>query len=217
MGFWWDSTHLATVDHYVNFVLKQPSVKRGTFPEDTLGREMLDAIKANGLKAAEPYAAYLWVEDEKGDNEECRVVGHLNGRHWRQFQEEPTTDAGGSSCEFANSRLAQVRRTLAAMHGGDGKEEEEVEQVANGGAEAMRREAPCVFDVADPPCRDCTDEDDDDTDMQIGHYAKAKREAADASPPLIWQPDDSPPSSSSPLISIILPIHNGEAWIDDCP
>ena len=85
LGFWWDSTHLATVDHYVNFVLKQPSVKRGTFPEDTLGREMLDAIKAGGLKAAEPYAAYLWVEDEKGDNEECRVVGHLNGRHWRQF------------------------------------------------------------------------------------------------------------------------------------
>ena len=47
---------------------------------------------------------------------------------------------------------------------------------------AMREEAPCVFDVADPPCRDCTDEDDDDTDMQIGHYAKAKREAADAPP-----------------------------------
>ena len=45
LGFWWDSTHLACAEHYLNFVFKQRCVRRGTFPEDTLGRQMLDAIK----------------------------------------------------------------------------------------------------------------------------------------------------------------------------
>ena len=35
LGFWWDSTHLATVEHYLSFVFRQRCVKRGTFPEDT--------------------------------------------------------------------------------------------------------------------------------------------------------------------------------------
>ena len=50
-------------------------MRRGTFPEDTLGKQMLQAVKAGGIGAAEPYAAYLWDDEAAGG--ECRVVGHL--------------------------------------------------------------------------------------------------------------------------------------------
>jgi hypothetical protein len=39
LAFWWDSTHLATVEHYLSFVLTQRCVRKGTFPEDTLGQQ----------------------------------------------------------------------------------------------------------------------------------------------------------------------------------
>ena len=54
LGFWWDSTHLATVDHYRDFVLAQPCVRCGVFPEDTLGKQMRDAVKAGGVDAVAP-------------------------------------------------------------------------------------------------------------------------------------------------------------------
>lgn len=84
LGFWWDSTHLATAEHYLDFVFRERCVKRGTFPEDTLGRQLLSDVKRGGVRAADRYHAWLWAEpvggDEGGDE---RVVGHLNGAHWR--------------------------------------------------------------------------------------------------------------------------------------
>ena len=106
LAFWWDSTHIASVSHYKDFVLRQKCVKRGTFPEDTLGRQMLDAVKANGLAGAEPYHAYLWDDEEDRDADgECRVVGHLNGAHWRAWADE-----GATRLEDVGNRKARRRR-----------------------------------------------------------------------------------------------------------
>ena len=108
LAFWWDSTHLATAEHYTSFVFHQRCVKRGTFPEDTLGKQMLSAIKQHGLSAATPYHAYLW--DDEDDAHECRVVGHLNGKHWRAWTDEPSENEA-----LPNSRLAHFHRSLAAL------------------------------------------------------------------------------------------------------
>ena len=105
LAFWWDSTHLARVDHYLNFVFRQRCVRRGTFTEDTLGMQMLAEIKAGGLAAAEPYAAWVW--DDEGRDEECRVVGHLNGAHWRAWTDEAPEDV-----PLHNSRQEQFRRMM---------------------------------------------------------------------------------------------------------
>ena len=65
LGFWWDSTHLATADHYLRFVLAERCVKRGAFPEDTLGKQLLAEVKAHGAAAAERYHAYVWDDFER--------------------------------------------------------------------------------------------------------------------------------------------------------
>ena len=92
---------------YRDFVLTQRCVRRGSFPEDTLGKQMLNAIKRDGLAAAAPYAAFLWDDEQRecarsdgrigslavgseGREERTRarqedraafaIVGHLNGR-----------------------------------------------------------------------------------------------------------------------------------------
>lgn len=190
LGFWWDSTHLATVEHYRDFVLKQRCVKRGTFPEDTLGRQMLDAVKEHGLAGAAPYGAYVW-DDEGG--EECRTVGHLNGAHWRAWTDEPVAEDGSP---LPNSRQAHFLRGLAAMQAAP-EEGDGVEQLASTPPPARATPAVCTPSTHEPSER--------------------------LYPRLLVQPSSTSAHCclrldvfDRPLVSVILPIHNGEQWIDGC-
>ena len=144
LAFWWDSTHLATRDHYLNFVLAQFCVKRGTFPEDTLGKQMLADVKMNGVGAANKYHAYVWDDFEDRSLEAYGVVGHLNGAHWRAWTDETEkTDEHGAPLH--NDRQRHFQRSLAAWRAGaDGaaqpdvqmpKEHVPVDEAAEGAAE----------------------------------------------------------------------------------
>lgn len=283
LGFWWDSTHLASVDHYLRFVLTQKVVKRGTFPEDTLGKQMLDALKRDGLSGITPYAAYLWADELPAGSghgrsacevaePECRVVGHLDGKHWRAWVDEPDADGDGEMGVQRNSRREKFRRSLAGLPGH---------------AESASCAGECAPDGASGDSLVVgSDENEDDhndeqkaaadDDVYVGHFVRAQAAVSSASPPLIWRPRPRRVSASlqigwgcplrvkltvrflggedqtldhdvggggavaarssgaadasldggdtvardegrrAPLISVILPIHNGEAWIDGC-
>ena len=220
LAFWWDSTHVASVSHYRDFVFQQKCVKRGSFPEDTLGRQMLDAVKAHGVSGAEPYHAYLW--DDRADGEECRVVGHLNGAHWRAWADEGATRAdegqadGALPVQLCNSRMANFRRTMAK--GGHATlEDDEVAKMEEEEEEEERvQEAPAVEDdemgfdfSADGEMLNLEAEVDSTSSSLAPAVDQDDREnVRRCHPP--------PPPPPPPLISIILPIHNGEKWIDDC-
>jgi hypothetical protein len=47
--YWHDKTHLARTSHYREFVFKSKVVKQGGFIETTLGQQMLEEIKADGM------------------------------------------------------------------------------------------------------------------------------------------------------------------------
>lgn len=85
LPFWYDSTHLASIDHYLNFVYgwhampgtqyeKPFRLKTGDFPEDKLGNAMLAHIRAKGMKVHRVYGCYL-LDDAK-----TVYVRHVHGR-----------------------------------------------------------------------------------------------------------------------------------------
>ena len=116
LAFWWDSTHLATVDHYLRFVLTERCVKRGTFPEDTLGNQLLTEVKAHGVAAADRYHAWLWAEPPDDGGGDGGVVGHLNGAHWRAWTgAEAGECVGADGAVIHNSRAHQWERAMATM------------------------------------------------------------------------------------------------------
>ena len=61
--FFFDKTHICSVDHYLNFVLSYhtsgAAIKPGMFIEDVLGQQQLAAIKERGLTAHAEYATWL--------------------------------------------------------------------------------------------------------------------------------------------------------------
>jgi hypothetical protein len=75
---WYDSTHLIDVGHFLDFVLPRCG---GSFPEDTVGQDLLHAVKHAGdsgwAAAHAPYACYLWID--AGDAT-APAVAHLRGR-----------------------------------------------------------------------------------------------------------------------------------------
>jgi hypothetical protein len=80
LAFWYDSTHVAEVAHYREFVFQETMrrergitdvdgpgtgvrLKLGDFVEDTVGHQLLDAVKTRGFASAHPeYGTYLWED-----------------------------------------------------------------------------------------------------------------------------------------------------------
>ncbi|KAJ1633192.1 hypothetical protein T492DRAFT_983043 [Pavlovales sp. CCMP2436] len=54
LAFWYDSTHIVQREHYLAFVFgfgpEEARVRRGQFPEDTLGTSMMADITTNGIE-----------------------------------------------------------------------------------------------------------------------------------------------------------------------
>jgi len=84
--FWYDSTHIACVDHYRDFVFGEHCIENvgpywsqfklgtGDFIEDKLGQAEREDVKMNGLRAHDKYGNYL-LEDSCGP-----FVQHCHGR-----------------------------------------------------------------------------------------------------------------------------------------
>jgi hypothetical protein len=84
--FWYDSTHIACVEHYKNFVYREHfvdgvpryvtafKIRTGDFIEDKLGQAEREDIKANGLQAHAKYGTFM-LEDGLGP-----FVQHCHGR-----------------------------------------------------------------------------------------------------------------------------------------
>ena len=70
----YDSSHIATVDFYLNFIFANKYVAKSGFIEDKLGGIQVTDIKLNGFAAHTKYGTYLY-----GDGSES-VVQHLDGR-----------------------------------------------------------------------------------------------------------------------------------------
>jgi glycosyltransferase involved in cell wall biosynthesis len=201
----------ATVRACVCACVRVP-VRRGTFTEDTLGKQMLADIKAGGLAAAAPYAAYLW--DDEGDGE-CRIVGHLNGAHWRAW-----TDPSPGDAPLHNSRSAHFQRSMevkaavgAVVVSGEVEvepreevEEEEEEVKAKGAA------AEPTIDVAGRDARGAPHDRATGEDDTGRVYARAVVRPSALSPQAIRLRLE----LLRPLVSVILPIHDGEQWLDEC-
>ena len=153
------------------------------------------AVRSNGLEGATPYAAYLWDDEGGGDegDAECRVVGHLNGAHWRAWVDEPASSDGP---ELRNSRQAHFRRSLTGMSSGEAVEVEAVAE-AEAEARAPRHVAPAApaapaAPVALRPRLGLLGCAGGGCGLRLGLDFRRAR------------------------ISVILPIHNGEKWMDGC-
>src|SRR3990167_979336 len=70
----YDSTHIATVEFYTDFIFKYRFVPSSGFIEDKLGQIQVGDIRKNGVKVHAKYGTYLY-----GDGFE-RVIQHLDGR-----------------------------------------------------------------------------------------------------------------------------------------
>ncbi|KAG8457762.1 hypothetical protein KFE25_005775 [Diacronema lutheri] len=66
LAFWYDSTHIVPRKHCLEFVFgfggKQSRVRRGQFPEETLGTAMMADITAHGFGAHAQYATWVLVD-----------------------------------------------------------------------------------------------------------------------------------------------------------
>ena len=169
-------------------------------------------MKERGACAAARYHAFLWENANQcteTDNADGSVVGHLNGQHWRAWVTEPDevigTPADGSmplppprttaGAQFAlqNSRLHHFRREMATLRRGEEDEAEaEEEEMAEADKEAEGRSIGQPRPFTPPPS------------------------PPPPSPPPPSPPPPSPPPPSRPLVTVVLPIFNGEGWLDEC-
>mmetsp|Transcript_27061 Transcript_27061/g.83081 ORF Transcript_27061/g.83081 Transcript_27061/m.83081 type:complete len:313 (-) Transcript_27061:361-1299(-) len=82
---WYDSTHVASTDHYRHFVYRGDLVKKGGFVEDKLGQHQLADIRSRGFREAHPsYGTF--VLDDGADRP---MVSHLDGHDglaYRKFK-----------------------------------------------------------------------------------------------------------------------------------
>jgi hypothetical protein len=94
LAFWYDSTHCCEAAHYREFIFQETlrreegladddstrtRLRLGDFVEDTVGHQLLDAVKAaRGFEEAhEPYGTYLW-----NDGVDEVHVRHIDGRKY---------------------------------------------------------------------------------------------------------------------------------------
>ena len=255
LAFWWDSTHLATCAHYRDFVLRHPTLRRGCFPEDTVGRQLLAEVKLRGVAAAEPYHAYLWenANESDADNVDGGVVGHLNGAHWRAW----AADAGGpadaaGAAPLHNSRLSHFHKAMATLGGegvvapaarpmGDPEDPEDESNDESNDVSAASSAAAAGWSAATPRTRPRARVDvsvrvlppewpsPDTVRLYVRLLEPSTCEAdaeadvsADASADASTDARAEPGATSAgavsvrPIVTVVLPIFNGEPWLDGC-
>lgn len=72
--YWYDSTHIATTDHYKEFVFGPRRLTKGNFIEADLGQAQLKDITTRGMSAHPEYGTFLLDTDDR------RIVAHMDGR-----------------------------------------------------------------------------------------------------------------------------------------
>lgn len=116
--FWYDSTHIASVEHYKNFVFGLHRLKgvtnfaqefrlnAGDFVEDKLGQAEREDIKINGLQEHRKYGTYL-LEDLAGPfvfHCHGRLMGTSSARTYEIYFGEEEEDGGAGSDGLMASR-----------------------------------------------------------------------------------------------------------------
>ena len=163
-------------------------------------------MKERGACAAARYHAFLWENANQcteTDNADGSVVGHLNGQHWRAWVTEsdevigtpadgsmplpPPRTTAGAQFALQNSRLHHFRREMATLRRG---EEDEAEAEAEAEEEEMAEA---------------------DKEAEGRSIGQPRPFTPPPSPP-----PPSPPPPSRPLVTVVLPIFNGEGWLDEC-
>jgi hypothetical protein len=91
MVYWYDSTHIATAEHYHNFVFGPRRLTKGNFIEADLGQVQIKEILIKGMAAHAEYGTFLLGS---GDS---RVVAHVHGRGF-------LNDAAAAALEARNKR-----------------------------------------------------------------------------------------------------------------
>ena len=81
---WYDSTHLASTEHYMRFVYgrdRRVNFSRSGFVEDRLGQAQLADIRQGGMSAHAAYGTWLYFDGggEEGGEVEKPSVGHIDG------------------------------------------------------------------------------------------------------------------------------------------
>ena len=83
---WFDSTHLASVEHYQRCVFGSGHVRRGDFIEDSFGIHVKRDVLANGSGEHAKYGTWLLCDPVLGMEP---VVGHLDARGcWAKWADE---------------------------------------------------------------------------------------------------------------------------------
>ena len=159
-------------------------------------------MKERGACAAARYHAFLWENANQcteTDNADGSVVGHLNGQHWRAWVTESDevigTPADGSM------PLPPPRTTAGAQFA-----------LQNSRLHHFRREMATLRRG-----------EEDEAEAEEEEMAEADKEAEGRSigqprpfTPPPSPPPPSPPPPSRPLVTVVLPIFNGEGWLDEC-
>jgi len=84
LPFWYDSSHICLVSHYMEFVFLKGRVPGGAFPEDSVGQELVTELKnANGTwrEVHAAFSTFLVVDGP------LPMVGHFRGRKYRDLEE----------------------------------------------------------------------------------------------------------------------------------
>lgn len=170
---------------------------------------MLAEVKAGGAAAADRYKAWLWDSDRSAGRLESGVVGHLNGAHWRAWT------ADGADAAHQNSRLSHWKEQMSTMQsaatdgrqGGQGGQGEQEQREASEAAEAAEAGEAGGHGEAG----------EEGEEVEEGEAGEAPGDARACSPPTPRSPPALPPTTGLlPIVSVILPIHNGESWLDGC-
>lgn len=111
LAFWYDSTHVVSRRHYLEHVFgygrEEPRVRRGQFPEETLGTTMMTDICAHGMEAHAKYGTWVLV-DGLAPAGTAPAKGHA-----RRRERSALYDAGHARLALARGqgeRLHEMRR-----------------------------------------------------------------------------------------------------------
>eukprot|EP00929_Paragymnodinium_shiwhaense_P083427 TRINITY_DN44454_c0_g1_i1.p1 TRINITY_DN44454_c0_g1~~TRINITY_DN44454_c0_g1_i1.p1 ORF type:complete len:429 (+),score=63.45 TRINITY_DN44454_c0_g1_i1:82-1368(+) len=122
--FWYDSTHIASVQHYRDLIFGEQEVySAGNFIEETFGVRQREDIMARGMDVAHAKYGTYHLISRGADGERRALIMHLNGvrfltpeqRLQRGFPEgDPSVEQFPSRC-MMNRRQRRLKIILDAM------------------------------------------------------------------------------------------------------
>lgn len=106
LAFWYDSTHIVSREYYLSYVFgfghETARVRRGQFPEETLGTAMMADITTHGMAAHAKYGTWVFV-DELAPAGTAPEKGHTSRRDRGAMY-----DAGYARLALAEGQLEQL-------------------------------------------------------------------------------------------------------------